>query len=105
MLTAWHRTGSWTGLSVTLRSLVPLLIDTGQAREAAVFHGAVTRPAKGPAPYGADAERLDLAKARLLTALGATGFATLSERGRDLSEGELTEQALRAIRDALDRGR
>jgi predicted ATPase/DNA-binding SARP family transcriptional activator len=105
VLSSWQRTGSRTGLAVTVRSVVTLLARTGDARDAALLYGAATRPRHGGAPYGHDALALAAARTELEAALGADAFAELDRRGRMLDDDELVDQALRAVRSASARDR
>ncbi|MEZ5260750.1 MAG: hypothetical protein R2755_03005 [Acidimicrobiales bacterium] len=94
LLTAWRASGGGTGLAVTVRSLIPVLVELGVDDGAAVLHGAVSDPVIGPPPYGEDAARPQAAAARLRDRLGER-FEVLVARGRRLDEEQLAAEALR----------
>ena len=94
----WRRLDVYTQQLTTLRNLVELLAHTGAQTQAAVLHGAV---ASGSTPsFGAEADRLGEAWARIEAGLGAQAARAAAERGRGLGHDELVGHALAALEDA-----
>lgn len=96
LLDGWHRAGLWAQAMTAARTLVELLVDAGDAEEAAVVLAGVERHAE-PA-RGADADRVAAARARLVTALTPEALAQATARGADLDRDGLATCATAAAR-------
>jgi predicted ATPase/DNA-binding SARP family transcriptional activator len=97
----WRPLGAYTQQETTLRNLVEVLVRIGADKPAAVLHGAVTA---GATPsFGAEADRLTAARAKLDTRLGDEAARAAAEEGRHLSPAEIVDTALAEL-DALLEG-
>lgn len=61
LLEQWHRSGAWTQVWLTVRSLIEALSRNGRHREAAVLFGAYASSGTAPAVFGPDKRRLEAA--------------------------------------------
>jgi predicted ATPase len=98
LLEQWRRAGHWTQMWTTLRNLVLVLVDTGQAETAALVLGAADAAPAAPAvsvdEVAAAMAELD---ARLTAELGEERRAAARARGAALPRGRVVEIALAAI--------
>ena len=95
----WHRTGSWTPLWVTLRTVIALLMRVGASEDAVVVYGAADSPRTGLPPFGADAAMMHDAAAQLRRHLGDEEFLRRVGIGRAMT----ADDAIRFALDALAR--
>jgi predicted ATPase/DNA-binding SARP family transcriptional activator len=93
----WLRAGNWTQQWTTVRNVIDLLVRLGQDRHAARLHGAVLARTTAPPPFGADAQRLALARTTLRERLGAEAFAAASGAGAAMSDGEVITWVLELL--------
>ena len=98
----WRRVGDHTHQLTTVRNLVEVLVDARADEDAALLHGAVTTAS--PPSFGAEADRLERARARLEGRLGVEAVAALAREGRGLAPERLPEVALAALDRLLDGG-
>lgn len=91
----WHRLADHTHQLTTVRNLVGLLADVGADEDAALLYGAVATVS--PPSFGAEADRLEQARASLEERLGAEVVAALARDGRGLGSDRLAETALTAL--------
>jgi hypothetical protein len=80
-----------------VRNVIDLLVRLGQDRHAARLHGAVLARATAPPPFGADAQRLALARTTLRERLGVEAFAAASGAGAAMSDGEVITWVLELL--------
>lgn len=91
----WRRLGDRTHQLTTVRNLVDLLVEVRADRDAALLHGAVATAL--PPSFGAEADRLERARATLEERLGAKTTAELTHHGQRLGPERLPEAALSAL--------
>ena len=93
----WRHAGAWTPQWVTIRTLIDLLTRVGASRDAAILYGAAAAATTGAPPWGADADRLRQAAARLRASLTAAEFRARTDEGGRLDSPEVIDLALGAI--------
>ncbi len=96
----WRQLGDHTHQLTTVRNLVGVLVDVGADEDAAFLQGAVATDS--PPSFGAEADRLERARAGLEERLGAETVAVLARDGRDLEPERLAVAALAALDRLLD---
>lgn len=94
-LQLWHDRGDWNRQWVTLRNLAEFLSRTDREQAAATIVGAVD--AHGPAAFGAEGRRFEVARERIASVLGDQVTMRLCARGRSFTRDELLEHALEAV--------
>jgi predicted ATPase/DNA-binding SARP family transcriptional activator len=98
LLVHWQRSGSHLQESITLRTVVDLLLRLERFEAAATVLGAVMSADGGTAASGADAARLDLARATVVAAL--PDAPARLEHGAGLDLDEVVAFAVRCLRDS-----
>jgi predicted ATPase/class 3 adenylate cyclase/DNA-binding SARP family transcriptional activator len=93
----WHRTGAWTQLWTTIRTLVETLTGLGHDAAAAVLHGALTATTTASPILGGDADRMARATARLRERLGDDRFSQLQGDGAALGDERAVAYALSTV--------
>jgi predicted ATPase/DNA-binding SARP family transcriptional activator len=94
----WHRAGNWTQQWVAVRSIVGLLLRLHAYDDAAVLLGVLDTRTTAPEPFGADAQRLAVARGELVDRLGDERMAAAHARAAVLRD----DDAIAWIRDVLD---
>ena len=102
-ITEWQRTGAWTPLWVTLRTVIDLFTRVGAYRDATVLYGAFGSTHPGAPPFGADAAMMREAGERLRSALGADAFQRYAREGSRMKDDEVISVALDSLRRAARR--
>ncbi|CCG04190.1 BTAD domain-containing putative transcriptional regulator [Blastococcus saxobsidens] len=97
----WRTCGDRVHLWTTLHNLVVLLERVGADEAAAVLHGAVCTATTGAPPFGADADRLQVAAVALRRSLGEETFAAADTRGRCMSDEDVVTFVLEQIERLL----
>ena len=101
-LDRWHRSGAWTPLWVTMRTVVAVLQRAASLEDAATLLAATQSARSGAAPFGADVVTMREAADHLRNALGANMFDRYAERGRAMTEEETLRFAVHALERAQD---
>lgn len=94
----WLRAGVWTQQWTTLRTLVALLAEVGEAGTGATLLAAIEAATTAAPVYGADARRLDEATGHLRRVLGEATFETERRRGAQLGDESAVALAARTLR-------
>lgn len=93
----------WAHQWTTLRNLILLLTRVGEDEAAATLIGAVQTSSTAATAYGADAERMADAEARLRDRLSGPQYETRWSLGKQMREHEVVGYALAAIDAAATR--
>jgi hypothetical protein len=99
----WRRAGMWAHQWTTVRNLIFLLTQLGEDEAAATLIGGVQASSTAAAAYGADAERMAAAEARLRGRLGGHRYETRWLLGKQMCERDVVAYALAAIDAAAAR--
>jgi hypothetical protein len=89
----WANAGTAVHQWATIRNLVHALAQRGADDDAARLHGALSVGARGPAPAGAEAQRLAEAMTSVQGRLGLLRFSELVAEGGTWSDAEVVARA------------
>lgn len=98
LLVGWAHDGWWTQAWTGVRALVGFLPDAGAPEDAALLVGAVHEQARRVPLFGADAERIDAARAAAREQLGEDRAAALEAEGAALEPGAAIGRAAAVAR-------
>jgi len=96
----WREGGAWTQQWITMRTVVQLLIQGGDHEGAAVLQGALDATEWSSEVFGADAERLEKARAAVAAALGDEAAAARA-RGEGFDDHDSVHFAVERLRRLL----
>jgi ATP/maltotriose-dependent transcriptional regulator MalT len=100
----WRRAGVWAHQWTTVRNLIFLLTRLGEGEAAATLTGAVQASSTAAPAYGADAEQMAAAEARLRGRLGHERYETRWLLGKRMRDPDVVGYALAAIDTAAAEG-
>ncbi len=98
----WRQMGVWHHQWTTLRNLVQLFLRERRWESAAVLLSAIDAANSAAPAFGADAELVQAARARLEDALGRSSWLIAQDRGAAMSRDETVIFACEAIDQAVD---
>ena len=97
----WREGGAWTQQWITMRTVVELLVQSGDHDGAAVLQGALDATEWSSEVFGPDAERMEKARAAVVAALGDKA-ATTRAKGARFNDLESVQYAVARLELLLE---